>query len=177
MATTCAFPLCRGTRCNSHARSGTHPPSAPTRPSFLPRARSPAFAYAIDAANSAIAKNDAEALTIPLKGFAIGDGWIDPIHMIPAYPDMMLAQGLVDVNERAVIADYCTKTVSLIEAGQMEAAFAVWDEMLNGDVYPYPNYFHNVTGSNDYDNFLRTNAPAEFGWYSQCVDLTRRDVD
>lgn len=134
----------------------------------------PAFAYAIDAVNAARTKSDAAALTIPLKGFAIGDGWIDPVHMIPAYPDMMLAQGLVDVNERAVIADYCTKTVSLIEAGQMEAAFAVWDEMLNGDVYPYPNYFHNVTGSNDYDNFLRTNAPAEFGWYSQCVDRSRR---
>ena len=36
--------------------------------------------------------------------------------------------------------------------------------MLNGDVYPYPNYFHNITGSNDYDNFLRTNAPEVFGW-------------
>lgn len=37
--------------------------------------------------------------------------------------------------------------------------------MLNGDVFPYPNYFHNVTGSNDYDNFMNTNAPADFGYY------------
>ena len=46
---------------------------------------------------------------------------------------------------------------------QFEAAFNVWDEMLNGDVYPYPNYFHNITGLNDYDNFYNTNAPEEFG--------------
>jgi vitellogenic carboxypeptidase-like protein len=58
----------------------------------------------------------------------------------------MFAQGLVDISEREVIADYCTRTVDFIEAGEMTKAFAVWDEMLNGDVYPYPNYFHNVTG-------------------------------
>ena len=34
-----------------------------------------------------------------------------------------------------------------------------------GDVFPYPNYFHNITGSNDYDNFARTDAPADFSFY------------
>ena len=106
----------------------------------------PAFAYAIDAENAMNAKRNIKVAPIPLKGFAIGDGWIDPVHMIPAYPDMMFAQGLVDISEREVIADYCTRTVDFIEAGEMTKAFAVWDEMLNGDVYPYPNYFHNVTG-------------------------------
>ena len=44
-------------------------------------------------------------------------------------------------------------------AGQMKQAFDVWDEMLNGDIYPYPNYFHNITGLNDYDNFINSATP------------------
>ena len=56
----------------------------------------------------------------------------------------------------------------------MTEAFHVWDEMLNGDLYPYPNYFHNISGSNDYDNFLRTDAPAEFSRYGAFVN--RPDV-
>ena len=30
---------------------------------------------------------------------------------------------------------------------------------------PPQNYFHNITGLNDYDNFMNTNAPASFGYY------------
>lgn len=52
-----------------------------------------------------------------------------------------------------------------IERGDNTAAFEVWDRMLNGDIFPYPNYFHNISGSNDYDNFLNTNAPKSFGYY------------
>ena len=46
-------------------------------------------------------------------------------------------------------------------AGQMKQAFDVWDEMLNGDIYPYPNYFHNITGLNDYDNFINSAASTQ----------------
>ena len=87
---------------------------------------------------------------------------------------MMYNFGLADENQKAVIQRYCDDAVTLIKAGQMEAAFRVWDEMLNGDLYPYANYFHNITGSNDYDNFLRTNSPAAFGRYAAYVK--RSDV-
>lgn len=30
----------------------------------------------------------------------------------------------------------------------------IWDEMINGDLFPYGSYFYNLTGSKDYDNFL-----------------------
>jgi len=40
---------------------------------------------------------------IPLAGVAIGDGWVDPINMLPAYRDMMYNQGLIDDNEGLVI--------------------------------------------------------------------------
>lgn len=29
-----------------------------------------------------------------------------------------------------------------------------------------PSQFHNITGLNDYDNFMNTNAPADFGYYA-----------
>ena len=98
-------------------------------------------------------------ILVPLRGIAVGDGWIDPVNMVGGYPDMMFNFGLADLKQKAVITDYCDRTVAFIKSNNMTAAFDVWDEMLNGDIYPYPNYFHNITGSNDYDNFLRTDAP------------------
>ena len=98
-------------------------------------------------------------MLVPLRGIAVGDGWIDPVNMVGGYPDMMFNFGLADLKQKAVITDYCDRTVAFIKSNNMTAAFDVWDEMLNGDIYPYPNYFHNITGSNDYDNFLRTDAP------------------
>eukprot|EP00729_Bicosta_minor_P006639 gene6639-32941_t len=79
-----------------------------------------------------------------LSGIAVGDGWIDPVNMIPGYPEMMFNLGLASELQK----------VKIQENGNYIGAFNTWDEMLNGDVYPYPNYFHNITGSNDYDNFL-----------------------
>jgi len=107
---------------------------------------------------------------IPLAGIAVGDGWIDPINMVPAYPEMVYNFGMCDDNEKAKIQDYCDRTTALIAKDDMAGAFGVWDEMLNGDIYPYHNYFHNITGSNDYDNFLNTNAPASFDYYAQYLN-------
>lgn len=57
-----------------------------------------------------------------------------------------------------------------ITSGNMLEAFTAWDQMLNGDVFPYANYFHNITGSNDYDNLMNTNAPEEFSYYAKFVN-------
>jgi len=104
-----------------------------------------------------------------LSGIAVGDGWIDPVNMIPGYPEMMFNLGLASELQKVKIQEYCDLAVGQIRNGNYIGAFNTWDEMLNGDVYPYPNYFHNITGSNDYDNFLRTNSPEVFGWYAQYV--------
>jgi len=109
-------------------------------------------------------------VVIPLAGMAIGDGWIDPVNMLPGYPDMVYNMGMCDEQEKLVIEDYCNRTVEHIKEGNMAAAFNVWDQMLNGDIWPYANYFHNITGSNDYDNFLNTNAPASFDYYAKYVN-------
>jgi len=118
------------------------------------------------AAAAAATTAAAPAQVLNLKGMAIGDGWIDPVHMVPQYPAMIYNLGLCSERERAVIQDYCDRTTALIQQGQMKAAFDVWDQFLNGDVWPYGNYFHNITGLNDYDNYLNTNAPPEFDYYA-----------
>jgi len=107
---------------------------------------------------------------IPLKGVAIGDGWIDPINMIPGYPSLMSNLGLANDAEVAVIQDYCDRSVDFIKQGKLTEAFNVWDEMLNGDIYPYPNYFHNITGSNNYDNLMMTNNPPAESYYAKYLN-------
>lgn len=128
----------------------------------------PAFGYKIHMENKAGSK------PMPLTGLAIGDGWVDPIHMIPAYPQLMHVISATDLQQTAVVQSYCDNITALIEAEQYTAAFDIWDQMLNGDVWPYGNYFHNITGLNDYDNYMRTNAPVSFGYFSRFV--TRSDI-
>jgi len=100
---------------------------------------------------------------LPLTGLAIGDGWVDPYTQLGAYPDMLFNIGVASEGEKRVFQDYVSRTQKFIEAGNMRDAFTTWDEMINGDIYEYPNYYHNVTGSNDYDNFMDSNEPASLG--------------
>ena len=115
---------------------------------------------------------------LPLKSIAIGDGWIDPYSQLSAYPEMLFNIGVSDLNEKAVFQDYVDRARAFIDAGDMYSSFTVWDEMINGDIYPYPNYFHNISGSNDYDNFMNTNEPACLGYYYSFVTApaTRKGI-
>jgi vitellogenic carboxypeptidase-like protein len=124
----------------------------------------PAFGYKIAKSNQA-----SPPIKIPLKGVAIGDGWVDPVNMVPAYPNMMYNLALADENQRTVFENYCKQIIGYINTAQWYDAFTIWDQMINGDVYPYPNYFHNITGSNDYDNFMNTNPPASYDYYADYV--------
>jgi vitellogenic carboxypeptidase-like protein len=130
------------------------------------------------AANASPASGLAARVHIPLAGLAIGDGWIDPISQLSAYPDMLFDIGVADASEKLVFSDYVARSMGAIGRGDMYGAFTVWDEMINGDIYPYPNYYHNVTGSNDYDNFLNTDPPPSLGYYFPFVTTpsTRRGI-
>jgi vitellogenic carboxypeptidase-like protein len=114
--------------------------------------------------------SDASPVAVPLGGVAIGDGWIDPVNMIPAYPSMLYSNGLIDDAQRSVIQGYCDTAVRRILAGDMLGAFDTWDKMLNGDIWPYGNLFHNMTGLNDYDNYMNTDAPASYAYGPRYVN-------
>ena len=36
-------------------------------------------------------------MLLPLAGVAVGDGWIDPVRQIDAYPEMMFGQGMISM--------------------------------------------------------------------------------
>ena len=95
----------------------------------------------------------------------MGDGWIDPVNMLGGYPDMMYNQGLLSELERGLIKKLSDEAADLIRAGEYLKSFDVWDKMLNGDVWPYGNLFHNLTGLNDYDNFMNTDPPEELDYF------------
>lgn len=134
----------------------------------------PGLAYKILQENK---KGEAK-LQLPLTALAIGDGWVDPYTQLGGYPDMLFNIGVASEGEKIIFQDYVTRTQKAIEVGDMRTAFEVWDEMINGDIYPYPNYYHNVTGSNDYDNFMDTNEPASLSYYYPFVTAaeTRRGI-
>lgn len=113
-----------------------------------------------------------DRVIIPLTSLAIGDGWVDPYVQLGAYPDMLFNIGVSNLKEKEKFTEYVTLSQKAIAAGDMYDAFTIWDQMINGDIYPYPNYYHNVTGSNDYDNFMDTNEPAEIGFYYPFVTAT-----
>jgi vitellogenic carboxypeptidase-like protein len=123
----------------------------------------PAISYYIHQKNKDAASPP--KVRIPLLGCAIGDGWIDPVNMLPGYPDMLYNQGLLSEPERATVAQMSDEAAALIVAGNYKESFDVWDKMLNGDVWPYGNLFHNLTGLNDYDNFMNTDPPEELDYF------------
>ena len=80
---------------------------------------------------------------------------------------MLEAMGLIDSQQQKTFASYCARIVSAIKGKYMRLAFDIWDEMINGDVFPYGSLFLNMTGVYDYDNFENTRPPAAFALYSQ----------
>jgi len=102
----------------------------------------PAISYRIQQGN----KNK-EGIFIPLKGLAIGNGWVDPYRQYPGYPDFAYKNGLINEVEYlgdAVALGYCQ---SLISAGAtleaMEACSLLMEGVLaemgfNLGYYPNP---------------------------------------
>jgi vitellogenic carboxypeptidase-like protein len=124
----------------------------------------PALGYTIHMANSDPKKN----FTVNFKGLLLGDGLVDPVNMF-AYSDLLFQYGMLDSIEAQYFKSEEMKAVAFIQNGQYLEAFEIFDMLLNGDLFPYPSYYKNVTGSDNYDNILRCVAPASFGYYNGYV--------
>merc|ERR1712187_144723 len=53
---------------------------------------------------------------------------------------------MLDEPELEVFRSYDRKILERLAANDTVGAFEHFDEMLNGDFYPYPTYYANVTG-------------------------------
>jgi vitellogenic carboxypeptidase-like protein len=111
----------------------------------------PSCAYTIHTMNS---KKPIEE-QINLKGISIGDGAMDPASQLGGnFGDLLYNLGMVDFAEREVFHDYQKQIAQHVQSGDPVSAFHVFDEMLNGDLTPYPTYYANVTGmKTNYFNF------------------------
>eukprot|EP00037_Helgoeca_nana_P030970 m.390176 g.390176 ORF g.390176 m.390176 type:complete len:540 (+) comp28298_c1_seq6:51-1670(+) len=108
---------------------------------------------------------------LPLAGIAVGDGWVDPVNMLQAYAPMIYNQAMCSETEAAEIAGFMTQAADLIKQGDFLGSFNVWDKFLNGDIWPYGNWFHNKTGLNDYDNYMNTDEPADLEYYHSYLNV------
>lgn len=84
-----------------------------------------------------------------------------------AYPAEFWNLGIIDDKEKNIVNDYLASITKAVEGKEWMKAFMINDEMMGGDFYKYGTYFHNCSGSNDYDNFMNTNEPESFGYYAK----------
>lgn len=91
---------------------------------------------------------------INLKGISIGDGMMDPLTQTQGYADLLYEFSMVDQNQRIQGLQYELLTQEYIVQSKWQEAFDVFDRYLNGDFFPYPTFYENVTGQTNYFNFL-----------------------
>ncbi len=138
----------------------------------------PMGAWTIHESNAALAKGGAAAAAmkqqlpharhLPLKGVAIGDGWVDPVTMVTAYTDLNAAFGLMDREQAAISEQYVSTMVDNMKKQDFVAAYNGWDAYMNGDLLTPQgkSFWVNITGCTDYFNIMRVNSPASFNYFS-----------
>jgi len=112
----------------------------------------PACAYTIHTRNQAAPA----ARKINLQGIAIGDGAFDPPNQFVGFGQLLFDLGMASRAEERVFEEYESRISAALRKNDTRAAFAAFDEMLNGDIFPFPTYYANVTGlSTNYFNFAQ----------------------
>ena len=98
------------------------------------------------------------------SGVAIGNGFVDPENMLN-FGDLLFQIGLADGTERDYLKNQTLLIQQAIQEKRWRDAFTIEDRLMDGDIYPYPTYFYNITGSRYYYNFLQSAEPPSFGNY------------
>ncbi|KAB0794557.1 hypothetical protein PPYR_11396 [Photinus pyralis] len=98
-------------------------------------------------------KNPTATQKINLQGLSIGNGLSDPINQL-RYGDYLYQIGLVDTNVRKHMLNMEIKGIKYIQHEDYANAFRVFDDLLNGDLNNHTSLFKNVTGFDNYFNYL-----------------------
>ncbi|BES89400.1 Carboxypeptidase [Nesidiocoris tenuis] len=93
------------------------------------------------------AENPRSEIKINLVGLAIGDGWVDPVHMM-VYSKYLYQHGLIDTATAAKMRRIEKKTVQLIKRGKFHAANQHWNRILG-------TMLSNQAGPIDVYDFLK----------------------
>lgn len=92
---------------------------------------------------------------INLKGLAIGNGLVDPLHQF-IYSEYLYQLGLIDANGRRAFIEYENQQSDCIKKRDFECAYEIFDKMINMHQYPQGSLFKNLTGFQMYFNYLET---------------------
>ncbi|XP_059613404.1 venom serine carboxypeptidase [Phlebotomus argentipes] len=111
----------------------------------------PAVSHRIHKMNQHAAENE----KINFQGMAIGNGLSDPQHQLK-YGDYLFQLGLIDAHGRDQFHEYEKRGVDAIHKGDFNAAFEIFDELINMDELPSGSLFKNLTGFETYFNYLKT---------------------
>ncbi|XP_018568417.1 venom serine carboxypeptidase-like [Anoplophora glabripennis] len=114
----------------------------------------PAISYTI------YKKNPSAKLKINLQGLSIGNGLSDPEHQLK-YSDYLYQIGLIDSNTKLTVQNYEAQGIKYIQNKEFAKAFQIFDTLLNGDLNNHTSLFKNVTGFNNYFNFLYPETPSK----------------
>lgn len=106
---------------------------------------------------------------------SIGNGLTDPINQLK-YGDYLYQLGLIDGNGRQIFQSYEEQATNYIQNNQFIKAFQIFDELLNGDTNNHSSEFKNITGFDNYFNFLYPVSPLNteillMGKYLQRLDI------
>lgn len=110
----------------------------------------PALAYHIHKVQNSVDTR----VHIPLRGMAIGNGLSDPIHQLK-YGDYLYQLGLIDDHGLKQFHIAEAAGVKCIEKHDMDCAFDIFDNLLNGDMVN-GSLFSNLTGFSYYYNYLHS---------------------
>ncbi|RZC31860.1 Peptidase S10 domain containing protein, partial [Asbolus verrucosus] len=128
----------------------------------------PAIAYTIHT------KNPGASLKINLKGVSIGNGFSDPEHQLE-YGEYLYQIGLIDSNVRTLVQQYEDEGIKYIQSKNWVKAFQIFDNLVDGDLNNHTSLFKNVTGFDNYFNYLYTTDPSNeliyMGKYIQRDDV------
>lgn len=86
------------------------------------------------------------------------------------FGNLLYNTGLADRQEADYLVNQTILIQKAIEEGRFRDAFALEDRLMDGDLWKYPTYFYNITGSTYYYNFLQSKDPQGFAYYWQYVN-------
>ncbi|KAF2895434.1 hypothetical protein ILUMI_10738 [Ignelater luminosus] len=108
----------------------------------------------VPAVSYTIYKNNPSAKQkINLQGLSIGNGLSDPEHQLK-YGEYLYQIGLIDTNTRQLVQEYEAEGIKYIQNKQWIKAFKLFDDLLNGDMNNRSSLFKNITGFDNYFNYL-----------------------